>query len=351
MNTSFTIPKPSDMHLHVRQGDVLKRVVPHTTRQFCRAVIMPNTVPPITNLQDLKNYREEIMAAVPKQDTFEPLMTFYLSPAVSVKDIEEGKKSGALHAVKLYPFGVTTNSEQGAKNLDQVSSQLEALETFGVPLLIHGEDSNPETDVFDREKVFYQETLPKLIKKYPKLKITCEHITTEFAAQFIAQSSVNIGATITPQHLSCDRNDMLGKGINPHLYCKPILKRKEDQIALLKLVFSGHPRVFAGTDSAPHTQDKKESCCGCAGVYSAYSAVEHYAEVFDSFGDLSNPTTQELFRNFMSKNGADFYGLPESSEVLSLTKNPTQIPAFFSLSDNARIVPWKAGDILQWSVT
>lgn len=350
MNTTFNLPKPSDMHLHLRQGELLQVVAPHSTRQFCRAVIMPNTTPPITNLEALRNYRDEILAAVPIEHDFQPLMTMYLSPAISVSDIKEGQKSGDLHAIKLYPFGVTTNSEHGAKSLDLVESQLRTMEELGVPLLIHGEDSNPETDVFDREKIFYQNTLPDLIKKYPKLKITCEHITTRVAADFISQAPKNIGATITPQHLGCDRNDMLGNGINPHLYCKPILKRKEDQQALLELVFSGHPRVFAGTDSAPHTKDKKESCCGCAGVYSAYNAIEHYAEAFDIFGDLSLPNTQEIFSNFMSNNGPSFYELEESVEQISLEKSPSKVPEAFLTKNGSQLVPWKAGQDLQWSV-
>ena len=350
MMLSFQIPKPSDMHLHVRQGDMLQLVTPHTSKQFCQAVIMPNTSPPITNLELLRNYRDEILAAAPIDHDFKPLMTMYLSPQIELTDIREGKESGDLHAIKLYPFGVTTNSEHGAKSLKDVASHLTLMEELGVPLLIHGEDSDPKTDVFDREKIFYQETLQGIIKDYPDLKITCEHITTKVAADFIATASENIGATITPQHLGCDRNDMLGNGINPHLYCKPILKRSEDREALLKLVFSGHPRVFAGTDSAPHTKDKKECDCGCAGVYSASHAIEHYAKAFDDYGDLSKPETQEIFGRFMSYNGPDFYELEAPEDLIILQKKASDIPKNFTSEEGDTLIPWQAGEKTGWSV-
>ena len=351
MMTKFTLPKPDDMHLHVRQGSVLEKVVPQTAKQFGRAVIMPNTTPPITSLEGLRKYREEIWNAIPNNTNFAPLMTMYLSPEIIIEDIIEGKESGDLHALKMYPFGVTTNSEQGAKTIDEVSSQLKVMEEHLIPLLIHGEDSNPETDVFDREKVFYEKTLPEIIKKYPKLKITCEHITTQVAAEFIKSAPKNIGATITPQHLLCDRNDMLGKSMNPHLYCKPILKRKEDQEALIDLVKSGHPRVFAGTDSAPHTKENKESCCGCAGVYSASCAVELYGESFDTFGDLSKKKTQELFISFISRNGANFYDLPINEETITLSKEEQVLPAYFETETGEKLIPWRAGEKIAWTAS
>ena len=351
MTTSFQIPTPDDLHLHVRQGAMLQAVVPHTAAQFGRAVIMPNTAPPITSLKQLREYKQEILDAVPTGLDFQPLMMFYLSDQIDMADLKEGKDSGDLHGVKLYPFGVTTNSEDGFQVLEDAYDHLREMEALGIPLLLHGEDSDPTTDVFDREKVFYQETMPKLMAAFPKLKITCEHITTKIAAEFIKNAPENIGATITPQHLSVDRNAMLGNGINPHLYCKPILKRAEDRYALMDLVMSGHPRVFAGTDSAPHTTANKTNNCGCAGVYSASNAVELYAEAFDIAADLSKSEIQEIFTNFMSRNGAKFYGLPENKGTLTLTQEPSQISDPFPVEGDATVTPWRSGGMMDWTVS
>lgn len=350
MMTTFTIPQPNDMHLHVRQGDMLVTVVPHTAKQFGRAIIMPNTTPPITNSEMARQYREEIVSASGNTD-FNPMMVLYMSPEINVEDLKQGVKDGIISAIKLYPFGVTTNSEQGAKKIKDIYYVLEAMQEIGIPMLVHGEDSHPDTDVFDREKVFYQNQLPQIMKDFPNLKIVCEHITTKVAAEFIATAPDHIGATITPQHLLCDRNDMLGKGINPHLYCKPILKRSEDRIALLNLVLANTGKVFAGTDSAPHTKNYKECACGCAGVYSAYSAMELYAEAFDVYADLSKPETQEAFTNFMSINAANFYGFEVNTKTVTISNESggTDIPKEFVVEDET-LIPYKAGEKLQWSM-
>ncbi|HEY5714518.1 MAG TPA: dihydroorotase [Candidatus Gracilibacteria bacterium] len=350
MTIQFTIPVPDDMHLHFRQGAMLKTVVPHTAAQFRRAVVMPNTMPPISSAKQASDYRDEILKAVPEGVHFEPLMVLYLSKKLTPAMIEEAAKHPFIKAVKLYPFGVTTNSQDGIKDLSEVSDTLKAIEDNGLLFLMHGEDSNPQTDVFDREKVFYQDILPGIVKKYPHLKMVCEHITTRIAADFIKSSSNNIGATITPQHLSVDRNAMLGNGMNPHLYCKPILKRSEDLKALTDLVLNNHPRVFAGTDSAPHAKHKKESDCGCAGVYSACNAIELYAEAFDKAGDLEKPETQKCFTDFMARSGAAFYGIGINDDYVTIEKSPTTVSEGFEVEGDEILKPWRAGEEIGWSV-
>lgn len=345
---SFNFRKPDDMHLHVRDNALTPLVLSHTSRQFARAIIMPNLPDPIVTTDQAKDYRERILNELPKGNSFEPLMTLYLTQDTSPSEIRKAKESGFVHAIKLYPAHATTNSNYGVHSIEKLGSVFETMQEIRMPLLIHGEVTEPDIDVFDREKYFLERHSRWLIKNFPDLRIVQEHITTHEAVDFVKNTNQNIAATITPHHLLYNRNAMLADGLNPHLYCKPLLKQERDRQALIEAALSGNPKFFCGTDSAPHPKSAKESACGCAGVYSAYSAVEWYALVFDQHADLSQLNTQKLFEKFMSEHGAHFYSLPLNSEQITLTREPLSIPTHFSYL-GGEVIPLGAGEILPWS--
>ncbi|NOQ35210.1 MAG: dihydroorotase [Methylococcaceae bacterium] len=342
MNT-LTIIQPDDWHLHVRTGAILNTVIAHTARQFKRAIIMPNLKPPVTSVELALNYRDEILQALPKDSEFEPLMTLYLTNQTTVDDVKKVAASDAIHAFKLYPAGATTNSDAGVNNVTAVYPILEAMQQHNVPLLIHGEVTDEDCDIFDRERVFIERYLTDIVKQFPALKIVLEHVTTEEAVQFVESASSNIAATITPQHLHYNRNAILVGGIRPHHYCLPILKREKHRLALVKAATSGNPKFFLGTDSAPHLTHLKENACGCAGCYSAHAAIELYAEVFEKENALDK---LEAFASFY---GADFYGLPRNKQTITLEKQNWTVPASYGESD-IMITPLKANETLAWKL-
>jgi len=339
---TITLTQPDDLHLHVREGDALKSVVPDTARQFSRAIIMPNLADPITNVAQAKNYRSEILAAVDNSN-FEPLMTLYLTDKTTAETIHEAKASGFIHALKLYPAGATTNSDKGVTDLKNIYPALEAMQETGIPLLVHGEVTAPEVDIFDRERVFIETILEPLIKRFPTLKVVLEHITTSDAVEFVTNSPDNIAATITAHHLLMNRNTIFAGGIRPHHYCLPILKRETHRQALVKAATSGDPKFFLGTDSAPHTQGAKESACGCAGIYTAYHAMELYAEAFD------NADALDKLEGFASFYGADFYRLTRNTNTITLERNEWEVPKSLPLGKES-IIPLRAGEKCQWGM-
>lgn len=339
----ITITTPDDWHLHVRDGAVLKDVVPHTAKQMARAIIMPNLVPPCSTAKQAKNYYERIKTATPNGLAFEPLMTLYARDTMTAQDILDAKASGIVKAVKLYPAGATTNSDAGVTDVKNLYPALEAMQEVGMPLLVHGEVTDKNIDVFDREAVFIERILKPLTERFPHLKVVCEHITTAEAAQFVQSAGDNIGATITVQHLMMNRNALFEGGLRPHHYCLPVLKRERHREALIEAIASGHRRIFLGTDSAPHTQGKKESCCGCAGIYTAFAAIEFYAEIFETAGAM------EHFEHFASFNGPDFYGLARNTGTLTLEKAQWTVPESYPFGDET-VIPLRAGEQMQWRV-
>jgi len=339
----ITIQTPDDWHLHFRDGDMLAETVPATARCFQRAIVMPNLVPPVRTADEAMAYRERILAARPQGSGFEPLMTLYLTDKTSPEDIRSAAASG-IRAVKLYPAGATTNSDAAVTNLDGLNPVLEALVENNMLLLVHGEVTDAHIDIFDREREFIDQRLTRIVQRFPTLKIVFEHITTKEAAEFVSAAGDNVAATITPQHLLLNRNDMLVGGIRPHNYCLPVLKRNIHQQALRAVVASGSPRFFLGTDSAPHEQAKKETACGCAGCYSAWAALELYAQVFDELGVL------DKLEGFASHYGADFYGLPRNSGSVTLVKQPWSLPESIVLPNGRPIVPFMAGSEVQWKI-
>lgn len=342
MTDKLTLTRPDDWHLHVRDGDVLADVVPATAACFGRAIIMPNLVPPITNAPDALAYRERILAAAGGYE-FEPLMTLYLTETMTPDTIRDAKAAGVV-AAKLYPAGATTNSDSGVKDIRKIYPVLDAMADCGMLLLVHGEVTDPDIDIFDREKVFLERIMAPTMEAFPNLRVVLEHITTADSVDFVQQhQGDNLGATMTPQHLMYNRNHMLVGGIRPHLYCLPILKRNRHQQALMDAVASGDTRFFLGTDSAPHFKGQKESACGCAGCYSAYGAISHYAGIFEELGIL------DKLEAFASFNGADFYGLPRNTDTITLVREPWTMPAQLTLADGT-IVPLKAGEIVQWQL-
>lgn len=342
MTEQLTITRPDDWHLHVRDGDILKDVVPATAACFGRAIIMPNLVPPVVTATDATAYRERILAAA-KGTNFEPLMTLYLTEATTPEIIREAKAAGVI-AAKLYPAGATTNSASGVKDIRNIYPVLEAMAECGMLLLVHGEVTDADIDIFDREKVFLERVLAPTLEAFPGLKVVLEHITTADSAEFVrGYQGDNLGATLTPQHLMYNRNHMLVGGIRPHLYCLPILKRNLHQQALRDAVASGDKRFFLGTDSAPHAKDKKEAACGCAGCYSAFGAIGLYAEIFEELGLL------DKFEAFASHNGADFYGLPRNQDTITLVRKPWTMPEQLPLAGGS-IVPLKAGETVNWQM-
>ncbi|GGC55972.1 dihydroorotase [Marinobacter halophilus] len=340
MTKQLTITRPDDWHLHVRDGAVLNNVVPATAACFGRAIIMPNLAPPVTDATAAVAYRNRIQAAAGNAG-FEPLMTLYLTESTTADTIFEAKASGVI-AAKLYPAGATTNSASGVTDIRNIYPVLQAMADCGMLLLVHGEVTDADIDIFDREKVFLERVLAPTLEAFPELKVVLEHITTADSAQFVrSHTGGNLAATLTPQHLMYNRNHMLVGGVRPHLYCLPILKRNTHQKALRDAVASGDPRFFLGTDSAPHARDKKEAPCGCAGCYSAYGAIGLYADIFEELGIL------DKLEAFASFNGADFYGLPRNTDTITLVREPWTMPEQLPLADGT-IVPLKAGETVHW---
>jgi dihydroorotase len=321
----------------------MKAVLPHTVRQFARAIIMPNLKPPVRSVADAAAYRERILAAVPEGQQFEPLMTLYLTDNTSPEEIIAAKASQFVKAVKYYPAGATTNSDLGVTDLRKCDRVLAAMEQLDMPLLLHGEVTDGDIDVFDREKVFIEKHLIPLITRFPKLRVVFEHITTADAVQFVLSANNNVAATITPQHLLFSRNILFSGGIRPHFYCLPILKREEHRLALLQAATSGNAKFFLGTDSAPHSRYSKESFCGCAGCYSALHALELYAEAFESVDAI------EQLEGFASFHGPDFYQLPRNTEQITLTKTPWRIPDELPFPESG-LVPLRAGEEMTWQL-
>ena len=339
----LTLLRPDDWHIHLRDGAVLQNTVADAARTFARAIIMPNLVPPVRNTAEADQYRERILNARPAQSTFEPLMVLYLTDNTSAHDIKAAKDSGFVHAAKLYPAGATTNSDHGVTKLEAIYPALEAMSEVGMPLLVHGEVTRNEVDIFDREKYFIDEQLTGLVKRFPDLKVVLEHITTSDAAQFVRAASDNVAATITAHHLLYNRNHMLAGGIRPHFYCLPILKRNTHQEALLDAATSGSAKFFLGTDSAPHAQNAKEIACGCAGCYTAYAAIELYAEAFEQRNAL------DKLEAFASHFGADFYGLPRNQDSITLVREPWPVPTTLDFGEQ-QVIPLRAGETLHWRV-
>ena len=339
----FTLTTPDDWHLHVRDGDALRDVLPFTARQFGRAIIMPNLAPPVTTTEQALAYRERILSALPASATFQPLMTLYLTDDTPVAEIRRAKASGQILGLKLYPAGATTNSQSGVTDIAHCYETLTAMEHEGLPLLVHGEVTHDHVDIFDREAVFINEVLAPLITRLPQLKVVFEHITTAEAAAFVSDAPDNVAATITAHHLLLNRNALFVGGIRPHNYCLPVLKRERHRLALLEAATSGNPKFFLGTDSAPHTRSTKENACGCAGSFTAPAAIELYAEAFDSVGKLAQ------LEAFASHHGPDFYGLPRNKGTRSLQRRPRQIPASYPYLGE-EIVPFMAGERLTWSL-
>ena len=337
------IIQPDDFHLHVRSGDALKSVVPDTARQFARAIIMPNLATPVTTVDQAKSYRQEILDALPQGLDFEPLMTLYLTDQTNADTIKAAKESGIIHALKLYPAGATTNSDAGVTDIKNIYPALEAMESVGLPLLVHGEVTDPEIDIFDRERIFIETILDPLIKRFPDLKIVMEHITTKDAVDFVTATSDSIAATITVHHLLMNRNAIFTGGIRPHHYCLPILKREIHRKALVEAAISGNQKFFLGTDSAPHAQGAKESACGCAGMYTAYNAMELYAEAFDNEGAL------DRLEGFASIFGAKFYDLPQNTASITLKRENWETPESLPLGQE-KVIPLRAGEGCQWKL-
>jgi len=343
-NDALQIIRPDDWHLHVRSGEMLKSVIGMTASQMGRAIIMPNLSPPVSNAAQAKQYHQEIMNALPAESNFTPLMVLYLTDNTTPKQIQTAFDGGLVVAAKLYPAGATTNSDSGVTDINNIYPSLEKMQQLGVPLLVHGEVTDAKVDIFDREAVFIEQILSKVIEDLPDLKIVFEHITTKAAVDFVLSSGNNIAATITPHHLLANRNDMLVGGIKPHYFCLPILKRRDPhQLALLKAATSGNAKFFLGTDSAPHAKEHKESDCGCAGVLNAHCAIELYATVFDS------QNAMDKLEGFASFFGADFYNLPRNTDTIVLKKQDWVVPSSYAFADST-IVPFMAGKMLNWKM-
>ncbi len=343
MTTRLTITRPDDWHIHLRDGEILNTTVADVARYFGRAICMPNLVPPVKTTDEALAYYQRIIAACPAQSTFKPLMVLYLTDHTDAADIAKAKASGIVQAVKLYPAGATTNSQSGVTNLEKVYPVLEQMAEHGVPLLVHGEVTHADIDIFDREQVFIDTILAPLHQRFPTLKIVLEHITTSDAVQFVESTNSNIAATITAHHLLFNRNHMLVGGIRPHYYCLPILKRQTHQAALLAAATSGNPKFFLGTDSAPHAIGAKEAACGCAGSYTAHAAIELYAEAFEQMNAL------DKLEGFASFYGADFYGLARHNDSITLVKEEWTVPDSYTLGQSV-VVPIRAGATIAWRV-
>jgi dihydroorotase len=340
---TITLIRPDDWHLHLRDGAAMASVLPHTARQFARAIVMPNLKPPVTTTLDAAAYRERILAALPQGMTFEPLMTLYLTDNTDPDEIRRARDAGFIHAVKLYPAGATTNSAAGVTDLRKCSKTLEVMQALDMPLLVHGEVTDHDIDLFDREAVFIERVMRPLRRDFPELKIVFEHITTRDAAQYVAEAEGPIAATITAHHLLYNRNEIFRGGINPHYYCLPVLKREEHRLALVTAATSGDERFFLGTDSAPHAVHAKESSCGCAGCYTALHAMELYATAFEQAGAL------DKLEAFASLNGPAFYDLPVNEGSVTLKREAWTIPPTVAMGEHA-LVPLDAGQQMHWKM-
>ncbi len=338
---TLTLTRPDDWHLHLRDGDAMRAVLPHSTRQFARAIIMPNLRPPVTTTEQALAYRARILDAIPAGSTFQPLMTLYLTDNTSPAEIVRTKDSNHVVACKLYPAGATTNSDSGVTDVRNIYSVLEMMQAHGLPLLVHGEVTDPEVDVFDREAVFIERVLMPTIRDFPALKVVLEHITTQDAVEYVRAAPATIAATITAHHLLYNRNAIFQGGIRPHYYCLPILKREHHRQALIRAATSGDPKYFLGTDSAPHPRQGKETACGCAGCYTAHAALELYTEAFESAGAL------DKLEAFASFHGPDFYGLPRNTKTLTLLRQPTSVPDRFPFGTDT-LIPLRAGETVRW---
>ncbi len=343
MTQSLTIIRPDDWHLHLRDGAALAAVLPHTARQFARAIVMPNLKPPVTTTAQALAYSERIMAALPEGMQFEPLMTLYLTDNMAPDEIRRAKDSGVIHAVKLYPAGATTNSDAGVTDLAKCSKVLEAMQEVGMPFLVHGEVTDAEIDLFDREAVFIERVLQPLKRSMPALRVVFEHITTKEAAQYVAGADETVGATITAHHLLYNRNEIFKGGIRPHYYCLPVLKREEHRRALVAAATSGSAKFFLGTDSAPHAKGLKEHACGCAGCYTALHAMELYAQAFDQAGAL------DKLEGFASLHGPAFYRLPPNGSSVTLERTSWTVPSELPFGDST-IVPLNGGEAMGWKL-
>lgn len=343
MPQTLTLRRPDDFHLHLRDGAMLPTVLAYSARQFARAVVMPNLKSPLTTVAAVRAYRERIEAACPPGTAFTPLMTCYLCDTTDPAELRRGWHEGVLAAVKLYPAGATTHSEYGVTSIDRIAGVLDTLQTLGMPLLIHGESTDPAVDVFDREAVFIERTLEPLLARFPALKVVLEHITTRQAVDYVsADKSGRLAATITPQHLMLNRNAMFTGGLRPHHYCLPVLKREEHRLALRRAATSGSPAFFLGTDSAPHERTAKEAACGCAGIFSAPIALECYATVFDQENAL------DRLAAFASEHGSRFYGLPPNEGTVTLQRAPCRVPEDVTLPHGKSIHPLMGGTELTW---
>ncbi|QED92188.1 dihydroorotase [Eikenella exigua] len=341
---TLTLLRPDDMHLHLRDGDTLHHVLPHTARQMGRAVIMPNLKPPVISVANALAYRERILAALPSGSRFQPLMTLYLTDHATPALVREAKAAGIV-AFKLYPAGATTNSDSGVTDLFKLLPVLEEIAAQDMRFLVHGEVTDPAIDIFDREAAFIERILQPVLNKVPGLKTVFEHITTAEAARLMCQSGENLAASVTPQHLLLNRNDLLVGGVHPHHYCLPVLKRESHRQALLEAVSGAQShKFFLGTDSAPHPQHAKENACGCAGMFSAATAIELYAEAFEQIGTL------DKLEAFASKNGARFYGLPENTDTITLVKQAQTVPNSFPIGNGGNLVPMRAGSSVAWTM-
>ena len=340
----LTITRPDDWHLHLRDGEALAAVLPHTARQFGRAIVMPNLKPPVTTVDQAAAYRDRILAALPAGMAFEPLMTLYLTDNTPASEVAKAAASGFVKAVKLYPAGATTNSDAGLTDIAKAYDTLAEMERVGLPLLVHGEVTDQSVDLFDREKVFIDTVLLPLTQRFPKLRVVMEHITTKDAAEFVASTPANVGATITAHHLLYNRNAIFQGGVRPHWYCLPVLKRETHREALVAAAISGNPKFFLGTDSAPHAKMTKEAACGCAGCYTAYAAIELYAEAFEQAGAL------DKLEGFASFHGPDWYGLPRNADKVTLAKENWTVPAEYPYLATDSIVPLRAGETLSWKM-
>ena len=340
---TLTITRPDDWHLHLRDGEPLKIALPYTVRQMARAIVMPNLKPPVRNVADAAAYRARIIAAIPAGMTFEPLMTLYLTDNTSPADIVAAKASGFVKAVKYYPAGATTNSDSGVTDIRKCDEAIATMQEVDLPLLLHGEVTSDEVDTFDREKVFIEKHLADLVQRFPRLRVVLEHITTANSVKFVLEASNKVAATITPQHLLFNRNSIFKGGIRPHLFCLPILKREEHRLELIKAATSGNPKFFLGTDSAPHTRNSKESCCGSAGCFSGLHAMELYAKAFESVGALDK---LEAFASFY---GPDFYQLPRNTGKITLNKVTWRVPQELPFTESG-LVPLCAGEEMSWQM-
>ncbi len=342
--TQLTITRPDDWHLHLRDGEVLTSILPDTARRFARAIIMPNLDPPVTTTAQALAYQQRILDAIPDGLQFEPLMTLYLTDQTSPAEIFAAKSSNAIHGIKWYPAGATTNSALGVTDISRCDAVLAAMEDCNLPLLVHGEVTDPSVDIFDREAVFIERHLIAIVKRYPKLRVILEHITTRQAVAFVQSAPSQVAATITPHHLLLNRNALFAGGLRPHHYCLPVLKREQHRKALVEAAVSGNPKFFLGTDSAPHSRNTKESACGCAGIYSAHAAIEIYTEIFEQANAL------ERLEAFASFYGADFYQLPRNQDKITLEQQPWNIPDEVMFGDQ-RGVPLRAGEMIRWRIS